>query len=68
MTEEEIIDKMTLIRSANNLNWMGIYRLALRYVPWNELKPFVMGIRNHDQNVNDLNAELYISKESGESK
>lgn len=33
MTDEELLDKITRIRSHNNMNWMDILRIALRADP-----------------------------------
>ena len=48
-----IINKIELIRSKNNINWMNILRIAIKYSP-EETKNLLRKINNQDQKISKL--------------
>jgi hypothetical protein len=57
MNTDQIIDKITKIRAKNNLLWMGILALALRYSP-EKAKPMIRKITENDRLVSRLTKRL----------
>lgn len=53
MTDEEIVDQITTIRTRNNINWMQLLRIALKYAP-EEARPVLLAIHACDEEVGDL--------------
>ena len=53
----EIIDKISRIRSQNNLSWMAILRLAFKHAP-DEAKSLMMNITECDSEINRLSKQL----------
>jgi hypothetical protein len=53
MTDAEIVDLIQEIRSRNNINWMGILKIALRYAP-EETKVLLASVYMEDAAVSDL--------------
>ena len=49
----KIIDQIQKIRSKNNVNWMNILRLAMRYSP-KETKKILKNINSQDEKISNL--------------
>ena len=56
-TDLEIIDEVENIRTKNNVNWMDILRLAMKYSP-QEAKALVKKINKADGEISDLLGRL----------
>lgn len=52
-----LIDEIEKIRSANNVNWMDLLRLAFKSAP-EETKLLIRKINSDDKNISDLFAKL----------
>ena len=48
----QIINKIQLLRKKNNINWMDILRLAMKYAP-NETKKILKNINNYDKKISN---------------
>ena len=48
----KIINKIQLLRKKNNINWMDILRLAMKYAP-NETKKILKNINNYDKKISN---------------
>lgn len=57
MTDSEIIDRISNIRSRNNLNWMAILKLAFKYAP-DDARDLMMDITECDSEINKLSKQL----------
>lgn len=53
MTDQEIIDQISVVRARNNINWMQILRVALKHAP-EETKIELAAIYTADNEVADL--------------
>ena len=53
----EIIDKIEKIRSRNNVNWMGVLRLAFTHAP-EEAKKLMGKINQEDKSISELFEKL----------
>lgn len=53
----KIIDEIEKIRTKNNVNWMGVLRLAFTYAP-EEAKKLMKKIDHEDSRVSDLVKKL----------
>tara|TARA_X000000950_G_scaffold163945_1_gene200412 strand:- start:347 stop:532 length:186 start_codon:yes stop_codon:yes gene_type:complete len=56
-TNTKIINKIEIIRSKNNKNWMNIMRLALKYAP-NQTKKIMIKINSSDKKISKLIGKL----------
>jgi hypothetical protein len=52
-----IINKIEIIRSKNNKNWMDLLRLAFKYAP-KEAKKILKKINQHDKKISNLFNEI----------
>jgi len=52
-----IINKIEIIRSKNNNNWMDLLRLAFKYAP-KEAKKILKKINQHDKKISNLFNEI----------
>ena len=52
-----IINKIDIIRSKNNKNWMDLLRLAFKYAP-KEAKKILKKINQHDKKISNLFNEI----------
>tara|TARA_Y100001963_G_C6665740_1_gene392656 strand:+ start:332 stop:520 length:189 start_codon:yes stop_codon:yes gene_type:complete len=57
MTDFQIIDEIEKVRTKNNVNWMDILRLAMKYSP-QEAKALVKKINKADGEISDLLGRL----------
>lgn len=57
MTEEQIIDAISLARMQNNKNWMAILALAFRVAP-SEARLILKRINRQDQKISEMLNEL----------
>tara|TARA_B110000858_G_C17558222_1_gene361272 strand:+ start:253 stop:447 length:195 start_codon:yes stop_codon:yes gene_type:complete len=48
----QIINKIQLLRKKNNINWMDILRLAMKYAP-NETKKILKNINSYDKKISN---------------
>lgn len=48
----QIINKIQLLRKKNNINWMDILRLAMKYAP-NETKKILKSVNDYDNKISD---------------
>ena len=48
----QIINKIQLLRKKNNINWIEILRLAMKYAP-NETKKILKNINNYDKKISN---------------
>lgn len=55
--DEEIIDRISMIRTQNNILWMRILEIALEYAP-DETKRVLREIHSNDTNISDLVRDL----------
>ena len=55
-----IINKISLIRSKNNINWMNLLRLAFKHAP-SESKKVLKQINKNDQKISKLLKKISIS-------
>lgn len=53
MTDDEIIDAIRDVRARNNINWMGILKIALQHAP-GETKTLLLAINEEDRAVSDF--------------
>ena len=53
----EIISAIEHVRTANNVNWMDLCRLAFRYAP-KEARAIMRRVNSHDNQISDLLKEL----------
>ena len=61
MTDLEIIDAIEKVRSKNNINWMNVLRLALKYSP-SEARDIVAKINEDDKKIGNLLKQLSRNK------
>ena len=54
---KKIINKIEIIRSKNNKNWMDLLRLAFKYAP-KEAKKILKKINQHDKKISNLFNEI----------
>ena len=52
-----IINKIEKVRSKNNVNWMGVLRLAFKYAP-EEAKELMKKIDHEDNSISELVKKL----------
>ena len=57
----KIINKIEKIRSKNNVNWMGILRLAFKHAP-KEAGQLVKRVNSQDKKISSLLKKLYPAK------
>lgn len=57
MTEEQIIDAITLARAQNNKSWMNLLTLALKVAPV-ETRAILSRINRQDRKISELLNEL----------
>ena len=63
----KVIDKIEIIRSKNNSNWMDILRLAFEYAP--EKSAQIMSqINNKDKKISNLLSKLNVKKKRKKNK
>lgn len=55
--EEDAIYLIEGIRANNNINWMNVLRIALKYAPA-ETRAVLKSIREHDQEISRLTDEI----------
>ena len=53
----KIIDEIEKIRTKNNVNWMGVLRLAFKYAP-EEAKELMKKIDHEDNSISELVKKL----------
>lgn len=53
----DIIDRIREVRSHNNIEWMRILEIAMKYAPA-ETKKVLREINNNDRQISDLLGEL----------
>jgi len=49
----EIINEISNIRTNNNLNWMGVLKLAVKYAPAQEVVDLFSGIDSCDSEIGE---------------
>ena len=49
----EIIDTISKVRTNNNLNWMGVLKLAVKYAPAQEVVNLFSGIDSCDSEIGE---------------
>ena len=63
----KVIDKIEIIRSKNNSNWMDILRLAFKHAP--EKSAQIMSqINNKDKKISNLLSKLNVKKKRKKNK
>lgn len=55
--DEEIIDRITAIRTRNNVQWMRVLEIALEHAP-EETKQVLKDINDNDRAISDLLRDL----------
>jgi hypothetical protein len=57
VSDEELVNEMERIRSANNVNWMNLVRLALRVAP-TEARAIFADIQQKDREIAGIIQQL----------
>lgn len=57
----KLIDKIEVIRSENNKNWMDVLRLAFKYAP-EEASILLKEIYSKDKKINEIVEEMICDK------
>lgn len=55
--DEEIIDRITAIRTRNNIQWMRVLEIALEHAP-EETKQVLKDINDNDRAISELLRDL----------
>ena len=63
----KVIDKIEIIRSKNNSNWMDILRLAFDYAPEKSAQ-IMYQINNKDKKISNLLSKLNVKKKRKKNK
>lgn len=61
INEMELVEKIQIIRSRNNINWMALLKLALKYAP-EETKEVMRDIQKCDGEINELTKQLAMEE------
>ena len=61
----KIINKIEKVRTKNNVNWMGILRLAFKHAP-NEASKLMKRVNSEDKKISLLLSKLSSKKNFGE--
>jgi hypothetical protein len=57
VNDEDLVDEMERIRTANNVNWMNLVRLALRVAP-TEARAIFADIQQKDREIAGIIQQL----------
>lgn len=57
MTDEELVDRIQFIRAKNNVLWMDIMRVALKYAP-ERTKETLKAIKDNDLEISRLTGAI----------
>ena len=61
----ELINQITIIRAKNNINWMGILKLAIKGFP-KETRELMSNVTKNDREISELSKKLAEKSTFGE--